>query len=170
MNDSELFSDDGFYQLDPRSVPLEQIGGSIFSGVFSLALLIGIMILWINIGFGIIWYLALAAAMIIVALLVVFSVYWPRIAYQRARWRLDDEGLEIHRGVLWRHRISIPLGRVQHADVSQGPLERQFGIGKLTVHTAGTQNASVELGGLAYAEALELRDRLVRQLGAVDVV
>ena len=50
---------------------------------------------------------------------------------------------------------------MQHTDVSQGPLERRFGLATLVVHTAGTAHASVELPGLQHAVAIEVRDFLV---------
>ncbi len=66
--------------------------------------------------------------------------------------------------------ISVPLARLQHADISQGPLQRQWGLAKLIVYTAGTQHASVELEGLAYETAIKLRDHLLHQQGTGDVV
>ncbi len=89
--------------------------------------------------------------------------------YRTTRWRLNDSGLEIQRGVWWKHRIAIPTTRVQHVDVSQGPLQRVFRLGTLTVHTAGTKNASIELAGLEHEQAILLRDELIEQKGTADV-
>jgi membrane protein YdbS with pleckstrin-like domain len=86
---------------------------------------------------------------------------WPAIAYRHAGWRLDDEGLEIRRGVVWRRIINVPRSRVQHTDVSQGPLERSHELSTLIVHTAGTEHARVALPGLARETALGLRDQLL---------
>jgi membrane protein YdbS with pleckstrin-like domain len=151
-------TDNEFLPLDPRVIRVEQIAGAIFTGVVGIAILIGLLVLWLSIGINWIWLSGLAGGVLIFALLLYLTICWPHTAYHNTKWRLDDEGLEIHRGVIWRHRISIPLGRVQHADVSQGPLQRPFEIGKLTVHTAGTSNASVELDGLPHTVALQLRE------------
>lgn len=86
---------------------------------------------------------------------------WPEIAYRHASYRLDDEGLEIRRGVVWRRIINVPRSRVQHTDVSQGPLERSHGLSTLVVHTAGTEHARVGLPGLSRETALSLRDQLL---------
>ncbi len=159
-----------FFPLDPRQIRLEQIGGLIFTAFVAVGMLIGGVIVLINVGLGLASYAVMAGGLAVFALLMYFSIFWPSKAYHRTSWRLDEEGLEIRRGVLWRHRISIPLGRVQHADVSQGPLQRYFELGTLTVHTAGTQGASVALEGLTHSVALDLRDRLVRQRKGSDVV
>ena len=171
--DPDTFSpatNEGFQQLDPRYIRVEQISGLIFAGVVTTGVLIGLLILWINIGSNWIWLTALGAGLFILLGLFYLAIFWPSRVFRHAKWRLDDEGLEIHGGVLWRHRISVPMGRVQHADVSQGPLQRMFEIGKLTVNTAGTQNSSVHLDGLTHSLALELRDRIVKQRNLTDVV
>lgn len=95
----------------------------------------------------------------------------PRIAFRFASWRLDVGGLEIRRGIFWRREITIPRARVQHTDVRQGPLQRQYGIAKLVIHTAGTEAASIELNGLALPTAQWLRDTLILELqGKSDAV
>ncbi len=171
MNDEPNYeSEDGFYPLDPRMIQVELIGGVIFTLIALVGFLIGLAIGWANVGFTWIFGAAVIAGIVMLGICLYFTAFWPAKAYAHASWRLDDEGLEIRRGVLWRHQISIPLGRVQHADVSQGPLQRMYEIGKLTVHTAGTQNASVELDGLTHAVALDLRDLLVKQRKTSNVV
>jgi membrane protein YdbS with pleckstrin-like domain len=159
-----------FNSLDPGNIRLDQIGGLIFSIVASIAILVGLVVLWFNIGWCLILWVAMAVGLLAIVASFVGALLWPALVHKHASWRLDKLGLEIRRGVLWRHRITIPLGRVQHADVSQGPLQRLFAIGTLTVHTAGTQNASVGLDGIAHETAIELRDKLVDQRKGQNVV
>ena len=159
---------DQFWKVDPQNILVERISGLIFASVLLFAALIGLAIFWfgqggLEGGFNTVWFAVAIPVAVILLFLFVFAIVWPPMTYQRASWRLDAEGLEIRRGVLWRHRITVPLGRVQHADVSQGPLQRPFGVGTLTVHTAGTQHASIPLEGLTYSTAIELRDLIVGQ-------
>jgi membrane protein YdbS with pleckstrin-like domain len=151
------------YPLDPRFIQVEVIGGIILTSVVSVLSLIGVAVLWVSLGFGLIWYILFASALGLIGLLTLLTFVWPKIEFKHYHWRLDEQSLEIHRGVWFKHRISVPLGRVQHADVSQGPLLRRFDLGKLTIHTAGTANAQIELAGLSHHVALKLRDRLVQQ-------
>ena len=65
---------------------------------------------------------------------------------------------------------AVPWARVQHADVSQGPIQRMYGVGTLTIHTAGTSNSSVNLAGLSHELAISLRDKIIRQRASGDVV
>lgn len=107
--------------------------------------------------------------------LAVLGLIWaahflPSLAYRHTRYQLSEVGFEIRRGILWRSLITVPHARVQHTDVAQGPLQRSFDIGKLILYTAGTQHASVELNGLPFQRACELRDILVGRREASDGV
>ena len=57
--------------------------------------------------------------------------------------------------------VLVPRSRVQHLDVERGPLERQFALATLVVHTAGTQTAALRLSGLDDHDAVALRDALI---------
>jgi membrane protein YdbS with pleckstrin-like domain len=85
---------------------------------------------------------------------------WPVLQYAHTGYQLDRDGLQVRRGVLWQTVTHVPRSRVQHTDVSQGPLERRYGLGTLVVYTAGTDHARVALPGLAHEVARELRDEL----------
>jgi uncharacterized protein len=151
------------HQLDPRSISVNRIGGWIFAGIMLLLSLVGAIVgifaspgpLWARVMLPIILWPLLAGG------LAWLAHQWPVVEHRHASYRVDDEGIEIRRGVWWRHVIDVPRNRVQHTDVSQGPVERGFGLGTLVIFTAGTEHARVTLGGLDYAVALRIRDHLL---------
>jgi uncharacterized protein len=161
-----------FRHVSAHSVQFEQRTGYAGAAIFFFVILAISAPLVAIYAWSTQWIFAVAVVGWIVAgsILAWSAHFWPPIAYRHTTWRLDDTGLEIRRGVLWRHHIAVPVARVQHVDVSQGPIQRMFSLGKLTVYTAGTSNASVELDGLEYDEALRLRDRLIAQKEASDVL
>jgi membrane protein YdbS with pleckstrin-like domain len=106
----------------------------------------------------------LAPALILAAGLTL-SWVWPEAYYRRLRFGIDASGIAIERGIFWRSRIAVPRARIQHTDVSQGPLQRRFGVGTLKLYTAGSRYTKIELPGLAHAEAIALRDALLAQSG-----
>ncbi len=83
--------------------------------------------------------------------------------YRYTRWRLDAEGFSLRKGRMWQSEVRVPINRVQHLDLRRGPLERRYGLATLVIHTAGTRESSVSVGGLADADAEALRDQLARQ-------
>ncbi len=92
------------------------------------------------------------------------SVLIPRLRYRFWRYMLTSEELYLERGVLNRVRTIVPLRRIQHLDVSQNLLEREFGLGKLIVHTAGSRSGDVVLPGLRNEDAERLRDHVKRYI------
>jgi hypothetical protein len=108
----------------------------------------------------------LSIAIVLVAILVArrLMAYSRRYA-QSFACELSADGLLIKRGVWWRSETYVPRARVQHTDVNQGPIARRYGIAKLKVFTAGTQESEIEVGGLARADALRLRDEMLGRHG-----
>jgi membrane protein YdbS with pleckstrin-like domain len=82
----------------------------------------------------------------------------PQRVYRRLRFRLTERLLQVVRGWLFHVDTVVPLVRVQHIDVTRGPLEKMFGVATLVVHTAGTHNSIVTLPGLAPERAAQIRD------------
>ena len=82
----------------------------------------------------------------------------PQRIYARLHYRLTEKLLQVVRGWLFHVDTVVPLVRVQHIDVTRGPLEKLFGVATLVVHTAGTHNSIVTLPGLAPERAAQIRD------------
>ena len=148
-------------QLDPRWIPVRRIRGAIFLAVVTMPSFVGVIVLWIATR-------TLAAGLVLVPLwaaaiaLLAWQLYrWPAIAYRHASYRVDGEGFEMTRGVYWRTLTNVPRSRVQHTDVSQGPLERRFGLGTLVIYTAGTLHSQVTLPGLDFTVARQIRAHLL---------
>jgi len=99
--------------------------------------------------------------------LAAWGFFWPGLRYRYASYRVSEQGLEIRSGVMWRSEVSVPRSRVQHTDVTQGPIARSFGLATLVLHTAGTEHAAVSLGGLAERDAQAIRDFLI-EMGEHD--
>ena len=170
MSDPAPVADGVDHRLDPRVIPLERITGGIFVAIIAAVSVIGVT-------FGLIaGDLPDRLRMLLPLLWVAFTLTaawhawrWPPRAYAHTFYRIDDRGIEIRRGVYWRAVINVPRSRVQHIDVTQGPIDRRFGLGTLVIYTAGTNHAKVELGGLEHDRALRIRAHLLPS-GASDAV
>ena len=153
-------------RLDPRHVRCARLGGAILSAVLVLGggiafatLALGTETSRTTLG----WIAGLAVA--VLALVSLSAWLYPPLEFRHAAWRLSPFGLELRRGVWFRHALSVPRARVQHADVERGPLERRFDLATLVVHTAGHQHSEIRLEGLQHATALAIRDYLLAQAG-----
>lgn len=151
----------GSRQLDPRSVPYDAVSRWIRIGILSLALVVFAALM-----FGQGWFTAwlrpwlLGLALAVIGIEVVCAFVMPRLHHKHTSYCVDEQGLEIRSGVLWRSIVTVARSRVQHLDVTQGPVERKYGLGRLHVHTAGTHDATVSLWGVTHEQARALRDDL----------
>ena len=159
---SDDFSINNFELLDARSVKLDRVIWWILSGILGAILLTGWLIagLCIRASLDLAQWIALTVILGFCACLVWMSKFFPERTFATTTWQLKPNGLEIRRGIWWRHRIFIPSGRIQHTDVQQGPIQRQFELATLIVNTGGTHEPSISLSGLSIAKAETLRDRL----------
>jgi membrane protein YdbS with pleckstrin-like domain len=110
-------------------------------------------------------WLGILGQLLIAALVVVRIVTYGRRYAETFRCALLPDGLRVHRGVWWRSEVFVPRMRIQHTDVTQGPIARHYGIAKLKVFTAGTHFGEIEVEGLAHTDAVALRDELLGREG-----
>jgi len=99
----------------------------------------------------------------LIPLLIVVQglVFTPRRA-RAIGYRDAQDDLTIATGIMFRSVHSIPYGRVQSVKIDEGPVDRRYGLAKLTVATANG-STSVTLPGLPKLEAERLRALLTER-------
>lgn len=114
------------------------------------------------------WPLRLVAIGLMLAAAAGLGAWIGLRRYRHTHWRHDDLGLALRSGRLWRRETRVPATRVQHLDVTRGPLQRGRDLATLVVHTAGTQHSAVKIPNLDAGDAERLRDALGRQIDHDD--
>ncbi|MBK8188299.1 MAG: PH domain-containing protein [Cellvibrio sp.] len=111
-------------------------------------------------------YSLFAIALLILGWL--FFVWVPNTT-KRLQYVLRDDDIQLRRGYLyWRH-LAISCNRIQHLEVTQGPLERYLGLGCLVVYTAGTMGSDMKLPGLALETAQKIKAQLLKKINAEEI-
>ena len=151
------------HPLDPRFISMQRTVGLIFVSVVTVVSIVGLSVLLWTSGDIPGWLRGLLPVLLLVLLVILawHAHRWPQIDFRHTSYRVDDQAMEIRRGVFWRVVINIPRSRVQHTDVSQGPLERRYSLGTLVIYTAGTMHARVDLAGLEHGVAMRIREHLL---------
>jgi len=107
------------------------------------------------------WPLAL------LALAMLHLVVSWREARSRA-WGLRDHDLLYASGLIQRRLTIVPCNRIQHVETASGPLERRFGLLRVTCFTAGGLSADLVLQGLDEGEAERVRQYLLGRIRDQD--
>lgn len=118
---------------------------------------------------------ALVIPLVLIVLGAALGLAWANHRYQRFGYVLTDEAVRVRDGVVIHSDAIAPLFRVQHVDITRGPLQLTFGLATLTIHTAAPA-ADVRLPDLHAGDAEGVRDdilaasrRAAEELGVADV-
>lgn len=95
------------------------------------------------------------------------AVVLPRLSYERWRYVVGDDWLELRHGVLVHSRSWVPWFRIQHVDVEQGPIERWLGLVHLVVHTASA-STDATIPGISTSDAEHVRSLILSRVGSDD--
>ncbi len=142
-------------KLHPNYKFLMRFGAIIWGLILVVAAIVADEVLSSEFGwpFGLI-----TGPVLLLALFLIIRI--PNSRYNARGYQISRDRLRVVRGILWHSDTVVPFGRVQHIDVDQGPIERAMGIATMTLHTAGSHNASVQLPGLGHELAVTMREEI----------
>lgn len=112
------------------------------------------------------WYLDQILLATVVGGPLLFLALWQwwliPVQVRNHQWCELEEELVISSGKFWRTLSVIPYGRIQYVDVSQGPLERRYGLKALKLNTASPVG-NTTIHGLDAELADALRERVAER-------
>ncbi|MCG8373127.1 MAG: PH domain-containing protein [Balneolales bacterium] len=88
---------------------------------------------------------------------VIIITLLPKLRWNRWRYDVNDQGVDMLRGIIIKKRTIVPMNRVQHVDTKQGPIYRRYGLSSISLSTAATTH---EIPALDDQTADELRTRI----------
>ncbi len=98
-----------------------------------------------------------------VLLLAGFNFYAINRGYRKRSYALREKDITYKKGWIFRTILTIPFNRIQHTEVSQGPLERKYELCTLKIYTAGGATSDLSIPGLEQDEAQQLRDYISKK-------
>ena len=104
---------------------------------------------------------------ITLALLLLFMVpmgIWLPAYHRSIEYEIDSKVVRSRRGVFWKKVTTVPFHKITNVDVTQGPIQRLFGIGTIHVQTAGaggSQGGQAELLLQGMVDLEKLRDAII---------
>jgi len=84
----------------------------------------------------------LIAIIFIIVFILIFSEIYARMSYNRWLYEIENEGVKIEHGIIWKKYTSIPYERVQNVNIRRGVLARILGYSTLEIETAGASGFS----------------------------
>lgn len=87
------------------------------------------------------------------------------VRFRRKGYALREHDIVFRTGLFWRKVTVLPFDRVQHAEVTHGPLQRRFGVATLKFFTAGGSSVDLKIEGLLADDAERLRETVLERAG-----
>lgn len=84
--------------------------------------------------------------------------------YHFERFEIHETEIAIQKGFFFRTTTYVPIARIQHLEIEQGPLLRWQQLAALKIHTAATAH---EIGGLKQTDAQQLRRQIINLVRVV---
>ena len=94
--------------------------------------------------------------------IAMLSLLYSWRSYHNQAYALREKDIIYKKGVLTQSLTTIPFNRVQHCEITQGPIERYFDLKTLQVFTAGGQSSDLEVPGLSGEKAQELKEFIIK--------
>lgn len=117
----------------------------------------------LELGQGLWWFSGIAA----LAFALLIFVWVPR-RVRFTRYLRRELDMNMQTGYWWRNTTSVAINRIQHLEITQGPLERMLGLNKLVIYTAGGGQSDLKLPGLEADIASQLKAQLLNQIAQED--
>lgn len=94
-------------------------------------------------------------------------IIWIPAAFKVLQYSIDDEGVKMRGGVVWKKQVTVPYSKITNVDITQGPLQRHYKIGTIHVQTAGAagkQGEKAELKVTGIRKLEEVRDIIIKKV------
>jgi membrane protein YdbS with pleckstrin-like domain len=96
---------------------------------------------------GMLVTVAIIGTLILFALQLALTYFSLRLNYEMRWYKVTDRSLRIRTGVWNVSEMTMTFDNIQNITVTQGPIERLFGISDVTVTTAGGGEAAAQKKG-----------------------
>ncbi len=100
-----------------------------------------------------------------VATIIILIAIWIPTYYRSIIYKMTEDEIIWSRGVLIKSTGIVPYNRITNIDVTQGPIERMYGIATLLIHTAGysgPRGPEIKLSGIENYE--ELKEKIMEMV------
>lgn len=109
-------------------------------------------------------YVRLAVAGLPALLILLLLLFWVPRRYRHTGYCVREHDLHLRTGALFQQTLSITLNRIQHMELTRGPLERLLGLSSLAIYTAGGSGRDLAIPGLDTTTAERLREYLLERI------
>lgn len=95
----------------------------------------------------------------------IFSIFRSYKLYTKKAYAIRFHDINYKSGWLWQRKTTIPFNRIQHCELSSGPIDRIFDLTELHVYTAGGSHSDLTIPGLKTEVGERLKKLVLQKIG-----
>ncbi len=118
----------------PLTVALTVLGEALIAGIVALAVLLPVL--------GI----------------LVVALYWIPKFHSSIKYVLEEDEIVVEKGVWWKTKSMVPYNRITNVNIYQGSISRHYGVGRLSIQTAGFSGVNSSGQKTAEADIIGIRN------------
>ena len=110
---------------------------------------------------------------VVFPILLVIAICSGLYGYHAAKicgYNKNEYELHFKHGLWWRKKTALSFSRIQHIDISHGPLERKFGMATIKFFTAGGASSDLKIPGLPNQIAEKMRSEILTYTQKEEIV
>lgn len=147
-------------RLPPEALKVRYMSNAIGTAILALFALVLIMPLLA--GWHKLWMIAVFAG-------IAGLAYGLRrligLRFEREGYALREHDIIHQRGYWWTTHTAAPFARVQHVEISQGPIAKRFGLCTLRIFTAGGGGGDLSISGIGLEDAHRIKSFIAEKAG-----
>ena len=146
-----------YKSLDLKGITVMRLNAIFLSLIILIIVGVGAYIVYpvLETLFDYILFYGITGLILILCLLNVFL--FPRLRYNRYQYLIDKNHIEVKKGLLFITTSHILIKRVQKVELSNGPIDRIFGLSNVNIYTAA---GNIDIKFLKTDEALEISKQI----------
>ena len=102
---------------------------------------------------------------VFIAIVIFFLIYLEFFkGFPLRKFGVRELDIIFQSGYLVKRETIVPFSRIQHIEISQGLLMRNFKIYSLLIYTAGESSGDLKIAGLDYETAQKIKSKVLQQI------
>lgn len=99
-----------------------------------------------------------SAVLLPVFVILVVALYWIPKFHSSIKYVLEEDEIVVEKGVWWKTKSMVPYNRITNVNIYQGPISRHYGVGRLSIQTAGFSGVNSSGQKTAEADIIGIRN------------
>lgn len=105
--------------------------------------------------------------LLIPLVVILLAIIISRLVIKKSQIKgvaLREFDIAYRSGLFWRKMVIVAFNRIQHVEVSSGPLQRRFELASIKLFTAGGSSVDLKIDGLTAERAEQIRTFIAEKI------